>query len=142
MKGTYVLLLKLERDSKVGVGRLGVLGFRKGWYAYVGSGMGSLEKRIERHFSKEKKRYWHIDYLLEKAEISKVVYFESGKMECKLAEKLAGGFEGISKFGCSDCKCRSHLFYSESPIEKEVVRAIRSLRVPRSPLRILKSGAS
>jgi Uri superfamily endonuclease len=142
MKGTYVLLLKLERDSRVGVGRLGILEFRKGWYAYVGSGMGSLEKRIERHFSKEKKRYWHIDYLLEKGRVSKVIYFGSGKMECKLAEKLAGRFEGVSGFGCSDCPCRSHLFYSGRPVEKEVVRAIRSLRGLLSPLRIWKAGAS
>ncbi len=142
MKGTYVLLARLDRDSKLGVGRLGILEFRKGFYAYVGSGMGSLEKRIERHFSKEKKRFWHIDYLLEKGKVSGVIYFESGKMECKLAEKLAGRFKGIPGFGCSDCGCSSHLFYSGSPFEKEVLGIIRNLQGPRSPPRILISGVS
>ena len=142
MKGTYVLLIRLKRDRKIRVGSLGFVGFRKGYYAYVGSGMGSLEKRIERHLKSGKKKFWHIDYLLAKGSISKVVYFESGRKECELAKKIAETSKGISKFGSSDCKCRSHLFYSENPLEKQVLGIIRSLPGSRSPLRIAKSAAS
>lgn len=142
MKGTYVLFVRLGTPRKIRIGSLGLLEFKKGYYAYIGSGMNSLEKRTERHFSAEKKRYWHIDYLLAKGSITSAVYFESGKMECKLARKLMEELEGISKFGCSDCSCRSHLFYSEKSIEKGVLKIIQSLQGPRSPLRIAKSGAS
>ena len=142
MKGTYVLLIRLERDRKIRIGSLGLRGFKGGYYAYVGSGMNSLEKRIERHLKSEKKKFWHIDYFLGKAKVIKVIYFESERKECELAEKLAGEFDGVSKFGCSDCRCKSHLFYSESSLEKEVLEITRSLRDSRSPLRILKSGAS
>jgi Uri superfamily endonuclease len=142
MKGTYVLLLKLEAPRKIRAGSLGLMEFRKGYYAYVGSGMGSLEKRIERHLRRKKRKFWHIDYLLAKGKVKKVLFWDSEKVECELAKGLAERFEGVSKFGSSDCKCKSHLFYSENPLEKIVLKIIRSLQGPRSPLHILKSGIS
>jgi Uri superfamily endonuclease len=142
MKGTYVLFARLDSPRKTRIGSLGFLEFEKGYYAYVGSGMKSLEKRIERHFSTEKKRYWHIDYFLAKGGVTSAVYFESGKIECELARKLAEKFEGIAKFGCSDCSCRSHLFYSVKPMEEKVLKIIRSLQGFRFPLRISKFVAS
>jgi Uri superfamily endonuclease len=33
------------------------------------------------------------------------------RLECKLAEQMEAKSEGIEKFGCSDCRCPSHLFY-------------------------------
>ena len=51
-------------DAEVRVGALGTLHFARGLYAYVGSAQNGLEKRIERHFRKEKLRFWHVDYLL------------------------------------------------------------------------------
>lgn len=135
MKGTYVLLIRLEKDTDISIGSLNNISFRKGYYAYVGSGQGSLEKRVERHFSKEKKRNWHIDYLLENAEITEALYFESGKEECRLADAMAKKFEGIRGFGCSDCKCPAHLFYSEKGMRERAEDAIRSLRGRRPLLR-------
>lgn len=142
MKGTYVILAELGKPVKIRVGALGPLHFRKGFYAYVGSGMGSLGKRMERHLSLKKKKHWHIDYFLEKAKVLGIHYVESGeRRECETARRMAGKFEGIRNFGCSDCRCASHLFYSGKgeELEREVVR---NLRDSRSPRRILKPPGS
>jgi len=97
------------------VGKLGIIDFHPGFYAYVGSAQNNLEKRIERHLRVKKKIYWHIDYLLEKAEILNVFQVESiQKLECIIAEKLSKQFQSVPKFGSSDCRCMSHLFYHDS----------------------------
>ncbi|MBC7081753.1 MAG: GIY-YIG nuclease family protein [Thermoplasmatales archaeon] len=111
MKGTYILIIEIDKDKKIRVGKRGIY-FKKGYYAYVGSAMNSIEKRLERHLRKDKKKRWHIDYLIEKGKIKKIFYKESKiKEECDIAKKL-GVFEIIPKFGSSDCKCKSHLFYN------------------------------
>ncbi|MCX7958066.1 MAG: DUF123 domain-containing protein [Deltaproteobacteria bacterium] len=95
------------------MGSLGLFYFDKGVYAYIGSAQNNLEKRIERHKSDRKKTFWHIDYLLSNkfAEIIRVFYREAGKSsECIAARKLAKTELPIVGFGCSDCKCVSHLF--------------------------------
>ena len=126
MKGVYVLLMRLERDSKIRIGKLGILDFGKGYYAYVGSGMSSLEKRMERHLGKKKRKFWHVDYFLGKGKIHMIVYSETfARKECELAEKLSGKFEGVPKFGCSDCNCRSHLFFSRKNPERDVFNVFR-----------------
>lgn len=112
MKGTYTLLIKVPKNIEVRIGKLGKINFNRGFYAYVGSALNGLEKRIERHMRKEKKSYWHIDYLLEKAEIAEVIYAKTdSRVECNIAENLNKNLESVKKFGCSDCKCKSHLFY-------------------------------
>ena len=112
MKGCYLLIIELKSAQRIQVGKLGNLFFEKGIYVYVGSGMNSLEKRIDRHLNKNKKFYWHIDYLLEKAQILEVYFKENTiKEECKIAKFLNEKLENISGFGCSDCRCDSHLFY-------------------------------
>ncbi|NIO21371.1 MAG: DUF123 domain-containing protein [Candidatus Aenigmarchaeota archaeon] len=126
MKGTYVLLIKLGRSRRMKIGRLGSVSFRKGFFCYVGSGMNSLEKRIERHLRKEKKEHWHIDRFLEKAEIYRVIYSEGGK-ECELAKGLAERFDYVKNFGSSDCKCRSHLFFSGKNFERDVFKIFRKI---------------
>jgi len=109
MKGSYILIIEVKKDMKVKIGKLGALFFKKGYYAYVGSAMNGLEGRISRHLRHDKKMHWHIDYLLAKAEIKEIWYKEKSK-ECEIAGKLS--FPFIKNFGCSDCKCKSHLFYS------------------------------
>ncbi len=115
MKGSYVLLIRVENPVEIKVGKLGRIKFRQGYYAYVGSAMNSIEARVARHLRKNnKKLFWHIDYLLanEYAEIVSVLIRESEqKEECKIAQKLAEKFEAVPRFGCSDCRCGSHLFY-------------------------------
>ncbi|MDY6986268.1 MAG: GIY-YIG nuclease family protein [Candidatus Thermoplasmatota archaeon] len=107
---TYVLLIELQRTKEIEVGKLGVLRFKKGYYAYVGSAKRNMRQRLERHMREEKKLHWHIDYLLRESEIEEI--FLSEKEECEVA-KAFSPFYSVPGFGCSDCSCGSHLFYSE-----------------------------
>ena len=114
MKGSYILLIKLKESKIIKIGKLGKLFFKKGFYVYIGSAMNNLEKRLNRHLSKNKKYHWHIDYLLENAEIFESYLKENTiKEECKLANRFKEKLEKIPGFGCSDCKCTSHLFYGK-----------------------------
>jgi Uri superfamily endonuclease len=113
MKGIYALVISVNKNTTIRVGALGKINFEKGFYAYVGSAQTSLEKRLERHFRKNKRRFWHIDYLLcsSAAKIEKVFYKEAEKAEeCKIAEEIGRIGVAVKGFGCSDCKCESHLF--------------------------------
>ncbi len=113
--GAYILLLHLTQDEEIEVGRLGVTLFPRGEYAYVGSAMGGLDARIARHLRAEKKRHWHIDYLLERAAVAGVLEFESSdRIECELSDALAASGASTAPargFGSSDCGCVSHLYY-------------------------------
>lgn len=112
--GIYVLLVQVEESIKVKVGALGRIAFSKGLYAYVGSAQANMEKRIKRHLRTEKRKFWHIDYLLDdsKVRILEVFFKEGNKTEeCKTAECLSEEGEPITSFGSSDCKCKSHLFH-------------------------------
>lgn len=121
MKGSYTLLIEMPGDSEIEVGRLGKIKFSKGYYAYVGSALNSIESRVRRHLSRDKKKFWHIDYLLEKAEIRKIIYAQSkSRNECNIARELSKNLSSTAKFGSSDCSCRSHLFYSKKNKEIEV----------------------
>ncbi|MDR2545214.1 MAG: DUF123 domain-containing protein [Methanobrevibacter sp.] len=89
--------------------------FKKGYYVYVGSGMNSLIGRLKRHLSSDKKKHWHIDYFLcsKHTKIKEILFNVSEKkIECDLAKEI-NGLE-IDKFGASDCRCNSHLFYFEN----------------------------
>ncbi|MBU4493370.1 MAG: GIY-YIG nuclease family protein [Nanoarchaeota archaeon] len=114
MKGTYCLVIELKKDSSIKVGALENIKFKNGIYCYVGSALNNLEKRVQRHLSKKKKLHWHIDYFLmnKNTSIKKIFYKQSNKREeCKIAKfVLKNSIGSIAKFGCSDCKCESHLF--------------------------------
>ena len=119
-RGAYCLIIKVDNDKKIKVNKRTIL-FKKGYYCYVGSAMNNLDKRIERHKSQDKKMHWHIDYLLNHSEIVDVKRFESYETEeCNIAKEIStiADYE-IESFGCSDCKCNSHLFHFKSnPIKK------------------------
>jgi Uri superfamily endonuclease len=117
LKGTYVLFIRVGRTIRPKIGALGEISFPVGLYAYVGSAQNNLELRVARHIRKEKKLFWHIDYLLndEAAKIERVFYKESGKSEeCRIASLLEENAESVAGFGCSDCHCVSHLFHAEN----------------------------
>ncbi len=111
-------MVSVPRNMSIQIGKKGRKSFKKGLYAYVGSalGPGGLRARILRHLRKEKKKFWHVDYLLEKSTVDEVIIIESNKkLECFIAGKLAeNGLEMIENFGCSDCRCPSHLFRIEN----------------------------
>jgi len=113
LKGVYVLIIQLNGDTALSVGALGTLAFKKCLYAYVGSAQTNMEQRIRRHLRREKRIFWHIDYLLnsDAARIVKVLHKQADKAEeCAIAKALGERGASINGFGCSDCKCKSHLF--------------------------------
>lgn len=112
-KGIYVLIINLSRNTCAKIGALGQISFPEGTYAYMGSAQKNFEQRVKRHLRKEKRIFWHIDYLLssEAAKVVKVLYREGGKAEeCRIASEINGRGEAVKGFGCSDCDCYSHLF--------------------------------
>jgi len=113
LKGIYVLIIRVSKDINVNVGALGRKTFAKGFYAYVGSAQTNLEQRVKRHLKREKRLFWHIDYLLanEAAKITQVLFKQADKTEeCRTAMRIGENGTPIAGFGCSDCRCKSHLF--------------------------------
>lgn len=116
MKGIYVLIIRVSNDVAVQVGALGKLTFEKGLYAYVGSAQGNLEQRVRRHLLKEKRKFWHIDYLLgnDAATVLGVFHKQADKTEeCAVARAIGERGRGVAGFGASDCNCKNHLLRIE-----------------------------
>jgi Uri superfamily endonuclease len=120
MKGTYALIMCLERDETILVGRR-EHHFGGGYYVYVGSAMNNLEKRIARHKSASKRKHWHIDYFLEHAKIIGVKTIVSPeRLECTVSKRVKqlADSEPMKGFGSSDCRCGTHLYYfRDNPME-------------------------
>ena len=115
-KGTYVLAITLGSDQDITVGALGTLHFKKGLYCYVGSALGGLDSRVARHLSKDKVLKWHADYLTTRADrVEAYISYPDYIDECELAEMAINyGLEPSFKgFGCSDCRCCTHLFKTD-----------------------------
>ena len=110
----YVLIIQVSEDIIVQVGALGKKVFKKGLYAYVGSAQTNIIQRLKRHLRSDKRKFWHIDYLLDNnaAGIVKIFFRKANKTEeCKTAKALYERNKPIIGFGCSDCSCKSHLFH-------------------------------
>jgi sugar fermentation stimulation protein A len=117
-QGNYLILLKIPKPQEVKVGALGTLRIPPGWYVYAGSARKYLSRRINRHLRKTRKtRHWHIDYLTPYSETLSALPIRSYRnLECDLAQSLAAaGGQALPGFGCSDCRCGSHLFYFPDP---------------------------
>jgi len=115
-RGTYALLIALGSDSVLDVGALGEVPFLSGCYCYVGSAMGGLDQRVSRHISKDKKVRWHIDRLTTVADsVEAYESYPDYVPECGLARMAEeAGMEPFALgFGCSDCRCRTHLFRTD-----------------------------
>nr|MBC7246132.1 GIY-YIG nuclease family protein [Chloroflexota bacterium] len=116
--GTYALLLEIEQETEITIGRLGTFSFPAGHYIYVGSalGGGGVRARLARHQRHDKKLRWHIDYFLVHARMLDVrIDFSGERLECIWAQALLGlpGTRVIApRFGASDCACLSHLIYT------------------------------
>ncbi len=112
-RGTYALLVHVPYDLALSVGELGKVDFKQGYYAYIGSALGGLEGRVNRHLRGEKKIHWHIDHLLIHARAVDVIVARSEeRKECEVARGLAKDLPSVKGFGSSDCNCESHLFCS------------------------------
>ncbi len=123
----------MNENKDIRVGKLGRLQFRGGYYAYVGSARGSGgEKRVIRHFNlahrKDAPRKWHIDYLLAHSEVICAVFSETNDdLECTVAKIIGEFSEGIKGFGCTDCSCKSHLFFTGKNIIWEAAEACEGI---------------
>jgi Uri superfamily endonuclease len=99
------------------VGALGLLDFKPGLYAYVGSafGPGGLRARLGHHLSLVRALHWHIDYISQKADLVGIWYTcDPARREHEWAGICAlmpGVLSPFSRFGASDCHCFSHLFH-------------------------------
>ena len=131
--GSYILLIKLLNEQLIKIGSLNTIRFPGGHYAYVGSAMRGFKSRLSHHLQGSKKPHWHIDYLLKKASISGILLCETEeRTECTIAEALSQQFGSIPAFGCSDCRCRSHLFFSAEEMEPTIVSTLKRLAKERT----------
>ncbi|AEH24294.1 GIY-YIG nuclease family protein [Pyrococcus yayanosii] len=127
MKGGYFLILFLPEDFHVKTkGRNFFL--RAGYYVYVGSAMNSLEGRIARHFRKEKRPHWHIDYLLMQAELLRAYLVPSEKrIEEELSRGVAEFGEPVPGFGASDVSVGTNLYRFDEPPDEKIKEILRRL---------------
>jgi Uri superfamily endonuclease len=112
--GTYVLLLRSDRPQAIGVGRRGRLEVHPGWYLYVGSafGPGGVRSRVARHCRGGARRHWHIDYLRSVTSLQVFWYAHVPRQrehDWATAVMKLPGARPVHGFGCSDCRCQSHL---------------------------------
>jgi len=105
---TYLLVIEVDKDLKIKTRRREFF-IPKGLYVYIGSGD---IKRIERHLRKEKKKFWHIDFLLEHAKIKSILVGDIPEKE--LAMYLCKKYPYIEGFGSSDSPAPSHLIRIEN----------------------------
>ena len=129
--GTYALVLRSSSSMQAKIGKWGILDIRPGYYIYVGSafGPGGLPARVARHCRQEKSKRWHVDYLREFVTPESVWYsYGPVRYEHDWAAALAKmeGVNPVKGFGCSDCKCEAHLFFSlDKPALPVFARAIQ-----------------
>ncbi|RAO78589.1 hypothetical protein DPC56_07495 [Methanothermobacter tenebrarum] len=142
MRGTYCLIIRVGETSYLNVGSLGKVKIERGCYVYVGSAFNSLEARIMRHLSENKRIHWHVDYLLahENTMIEDVIFTtDERRLECLISKRLENR-KSIEGFGCSDCRCKSHLHYYENfeAAKNEILNVMEELGTKIMSLEDLK----
>ena len=134
-QGVYGLILKVSYSISVKTNQYKWL-LNPGIYLYFGSARGktstSLEKRIIRHYRRQKKIFWHIDHLTTNLNAKSLgTYYATGPKitECQALQEFVQNFQGvkiISQFGSSDCKskCGGHLLFisNDQDISNEYTR--------------------
>jgi Uri superfamily endonuclease len=115
--GTYALILRSDSAVRVRIGRLGVLAATRGYYVYIGSafGPGGLAARLAHHQRPPRRPHWHIDYLRLHARLIEIWFTHDAQPREHLWADLIGAMRSamipLPGFGCSDCRCPSHLFH-------------------------------
>jgi Uri superfamily endonuclease len=102
-------------DAETVIGKLGKIKFLPGYYAYIGSALNNMDKRIKRHMENKKKIFWHIDYLTSHKDFKPhgaYIINDANRIECQKAAEIRKSLTSIPGFGASDCSCSSHLFYA------------------------------
>ena len=133
LKGVYTLVILVKSTFPLRIGGLGEWLIKRGIYTYTGSALGrgstDLAGRISRHLRMNKRRKWHIDYLLcsGKASIEAALILVTGeRMECNVNQHLIKSLNPkipIPNFGSSDCHmgCKSHLLYFGSGLSCDIL---------------------
>lgn len=117
MPGSYALILYCKINELIQIGKNKKLKLQSGYYVYCGSafGPGGIAARVGRHFKLNKKQRWHIDYLREKCTIKEAwICYSEKKLEHQWSSEFSEQIDSLiplRKFGSTDCKCNSHLFY-------------------------------
>jgi Uri superfamily endonuclease len=112
MANTYLLNIFLPKPTMIRIGKLGSFYFASGYYVYVGSAKKNFHQRIDRHFRKKKKAFWHIDHLLRFGRVTNV-------WSCPLSEEQTAAIltkkmdSPAPRFGASDTRSKSHLFHGK-----------------------------
>ncbi|MBK8021287.1 MAG: GIY-YIG nuclease family protein [Chloroflexi bacterium] len=135
VRGTYVLLLELPAASRLTVGRLGIIDFPAGWYAYVGSafGPGGLRGRLKHHLTPVGKPHWHVDYLRQAAHcrelwiVASDAVYEHAAAVALMAQP--GAIVVAPRFGASDCGCPAHLIHFAERPDASLVLAQADIRM-------------
>ncbi|MEM2025803.1 MAG: GIY-YIG nuclease family protein, partial [Desulfurococcaceae archaeon] len=132
--GIYTIVILVESDLEFRSASLGAVTIKKGCYAYTGSALGqgplSLRGRLSRHLRRTKKLKWHIDYLTSNSSVrvEGVVASVAGKaFECMVASHLNGLASYVEGFGCSDCRCPSHLALLPFPHADACLRLVEAV---------------
>ena len=114
--GVYQLWIRLNRNARITVGRLGRFVFPAGVYVYTGRASRALRARVLRHAKGGNKKHWHIDYLLDHRYVRLVrvgLVSVDPETECELNQAVgASGRCVVRGFGSSDCGrgCETHLW--------------------------------
>jgi Uri superfamily endonuclease len=118
LRGVYTLIIRSCKPRRITVGRHLSVFLERGLYLYTGSALGrgstSLEGRISRHLSREKKHFWHIDRILssDSARVVSVIFASTtSRMECKVNTALlkdSGIGVPMRGVGSTDCRCEAH----------------------------------
>jgi Uri superfamily endonuclease len=115
--GTYAVIFQCLSKATQQVGKWGMISLKEGYYIYVGSafGPGGVKARVSHHIRSTTKPNWHIDYL--RSFMRPVTVWHTYDRR-RLEHRWAKGFFKMNDmlsfqgFGCSDCDCYSHLFFT------------------------------
>ncbi|AFL95821.1 hypothetical protein CL1_1624 [Thermococcus cleftensis] len=127
MRGSYFLVIRLDGDKEIRTkGR--TFRLRAGHYVYVGSAMNSLEKRVARHFKREKRLHWHIDFLLKEAELLRAYLIPSDeRLEERLSLEVARRGEPVPGFGAGDVRVKTNLYRFEEEPDETLTEILENL---------------
>ena len=142
MKGIYVLILKIDKEVKTDIGKMGKITFTEAFYAYVGSAMSGIH-RLKRHLKNlerknVKNKHWHIDFIIPYCKPVACFFAEccDKRKEWELANYLSKNFDYIEGFGASDSFAPSHLFRTTNlkNLKENIVEAFDFIEVEGSQI--------
>ena len=90
--------------------------------------MGGLKRRLTRYLRPIERPHWHVDALCSAFRLTAIWVFPSAdRLECRIARLLTRepGLTPVPRFGSTDCRCSSHLFYMR---EKEKAPLFEKLK--------------